>query len=179
MSDLFEKTCSLLAKMSNNCRRPISVYRLPNGQTFTINVYCDEKTGVYFCFSKGRTLESINLYVYLLSRTFQYYRNKDFPKKGLFSKWLPGEKKHYSGEEAKPGSIAWRILNLFFKLLENPGLVRVDPYDHKCILSGEETEADAFISVSLGAVEAFKQKLKLTELKPGIINPEDTPEVIN
>lgn len=113
-----------------------------------------------------------------MSRTFQFYYNKDFPKKGLFSKRLPGEKKHYSDQEAKPGSTAWRILNLFLKFLEGP-VVRVDPYNHESVLSGEETEIDLILSTNCAAVEAFEQKLKLTKLKPGIINPDDTPEVIN
>jgi len=179
MPEIFEKTCSLLTKMSNNCRRPISVYRLPNGQTFTIDVYYDEETGIYFCLSKGRILDSINLYVYLLSRTFRFYCIKDFPKKGLFKKWLPGENKHYSGQEAEQINQARRILNLFLKFLEDPGLVRVDPYQHETILSDEETEVDLLLSTNCAVVEAFEQKLKLTKLKPGIINPNDIPEMIN
>jgi len=62
MSDLFKEICSLLAKMSNNCRRPISVYLLASREKLVINVYY-EKTGIWFCLSKGECFNHRHLSV--------------------------------------------------------------------------------------------------------------------
>ena len=178
MANLFKEVCSLLAKMSNNCNRPISVWRLANRQTITINVYY-EKTGMWFCLSRGPILDSICLYLYPQSQKFKCYIVKHFPRKDLYQKFLPRENQYYSSQNVEPGSNAQRILNFFLKLLTDPGLVRVDPYDREKILTGEETDADQLLAINCAAVEAFEQGLESIELKPGIINPDDAPRVNN
>ncbi len=178
MPNLFKEISVLLVKMSNNCKRPISVYLLANREKLSLYVYY-EKTGIWFCLSRGELLSSIALYFHPQSQKFLCDVTKHFPGKDLFRKFLPGEKQYYSSQDVKPGSNAQRILSYFLKLLREPGLARVDPYDHKKILTEEETDVDQLLSINCASVEAFEQGLDATELKPGIINPADAPRVNN
>ena len=128
-------------------------------------------------------LDSIGLYLYPISQKFHCDVTKHFPRKDLFRKFLPGDlpggKEYYFGQDVKPGSNAQKILSYFIKLLKEPGLVRVDPYDHEKILTEEEMEVDRLLEVNCAAVEAFKEGLESIELKPGIINLDSTPRVNN
>ena len=178
MKGIFQEICKLLIKMTHNLQRPISVYRLPNSQTFTINVFL-EKSGIWFCISKGETLNGVELYVYPTISSFHLHVIKNFPQKKLFRKWLPDEKKYYSVQDIKPDSNAYRILNFFRKLLKNPQIVRVDPYDRDKVLIGEETDTDLFLATACTRVEDFEEALKATKLKPGIVKLAKPPRVSN
>jgi hypothetical protein len=181
MSELLTEFCQLAVRLTNDFKRPISVYRSAGNEVYHLYAYL-ESNHRWISIDTGdsnRSRGKRGLYLYPDSQQFKFDFTKNRPHKEFANRIFPAKENVYYGPDLIRGTPAFKIISLFSEWLGSPGLMRVDPYDIWRVLDSEETEIDLILAGNVAMIERFEEGLKAVELKPGIITPGEAPRINN